>query len=305
MPSEEIRYLKREEIDIDRWNGCIDNAGNGLLYAYSFYLDAMCDNWDALVLNDYQAVMPLPWRKKFFIRYVYAPPFVQQLGLIGKTTQIDYHKLMKLVTNKFSYGDILFNAGNFIPQAFPIIKRTNYVLPLDQPYNQLASKFSADLKKNVTLSQKTKMEIVSGTDIEFTIKLFQNQYREKLTVITPPHFERLLNACRELQKRNLIFTRIIAGSENEVYAAGLFLKDKKRIYNILNSTTNAGRKTSANHYLLCSVLKEFSESDLLFDFEGSDLPGVKEFYLNFRPQYQPFFHHHFNTLPFPFRLLKK
>ncbi len=61
----------------------------------------------------------------------------------------------------------------------------------------------------------------------------------------------------------------------------------------------------ANHTLLNEVLKEFSERDLLFDFEGSDLPGVKEFYEYFGPVNQPYFHYHFNYLPFPLNLIKR
>ena len=47
-----IQYLSHEQIDKAKWDQCIDNASNGLIYAYSFYLDTMADNWDALVLND-------------------------------------------------------------------------------------------------------------------------------------------------------------------------------------------------------------------------------------------------------------
>jgi hypothetical protein len=56
---------------------------------------------------------------------------------------------------------------------------------------------------------------------------------------------------------------------------------------------------------MCEILKEFSGRNLLFDFEGSDLPGVKEFYECFGPIDQPYFHYHFNDLPFPLNLVKK
>ena len=36
---------------------------NGFSFALSWYLDASCDNWDALIADDYTAVMPLPYRK--------------------------------------------------------------------------------------------------------------------------------------------------------------------------------------------------------------------------------------------------
>jgi hypothetical protein len=68
-----IIYLERHEIDISKWDRCIVNAPNGLIYARSFYLDAMAENWSALVSDDYQYVMPLTWNKKFGIKYLYQP----------------------------------------------------------------------------------------------------------------------------------------------------------------------------------------------------------------------------------------
>jgi hypothetical protein len=73
----------------------------------------------------------------------------------------------------------------------------------------------------------------------------------------------------------------------------------------MNTTTAEGRKLKANHFLLNEVLKEFSGNKMIFDFEGSDLDGVKEFYQNFGPENQPYFHYHFNELPFPLNLVKK
>ena len=60
----QIHFLKRNEIDTEKWNTCIENATNGLIYSYNFYLDGLCDNWDALVADDYKFLFPLPWRKK-------------------------------------------------------------------------------------------------------------------------------------------------------------------------------------------------------------------------------------------------
>jgi len=80
----EIYYLRNSEIDKDSWNNCIEQAANGLIYGYSSYLDHMADNWDALVLNNYEAVMPLPWRRKAGISYVFQPFLSAQLGIFGK-----------------------------------------------------------------------------------------------------------------------------------------------------------------------------------------------------------------------------
>jgi hypothetical protein len=53
------------------------------------------------------------------------------------------------------------------------------------------------------------------------------------------------------------------------------------------------------------ILEEFTETPLLFDFEGSDLPGIKSFYEKFGATNQPYFHWHFNQLPFFLKRIKK
>src|SRR5687767_8915533 len=78
-----LQYLKRKEIDANKWNRCVDSAAHSLLYARTEYLDAMADHWNGLVLDDYKAVMPLPYRVKWGICYVAMPAFVQQLGIFS------------------------------------------------------------------------------------------------------------------------------------------------------------------------------------------------------------------------------
>ena len=69
-----IQYLKNKEIDFKKYDACIAAAINSRIYAYSWYLNIVADNWDALVLNDYEAVMPLPifrLKKAFFFKKQY------------------------------------------------------------------------------------------------------------------------------------------------------------------------------------------------------------------------------------------
>ena len=62
-----IKLINRKNIDDKRWNGCIHFAINALPYAYTWYLDNVCENWEGLVLDNYKAVMPLVYKKKFGI----------------------------------------------------------------------------------------------------------------------------------------------------------------------------------------------------------------------------------------------
>ena len=82
--ADQIEILSSSDINKEKWNHCISTNANGLIYSTTDYLDAMAQNWHGIVINDFQAVMPLPWKKKFGILYAYTPPFMQQLGVCGE-----------------------------------------------------------------------------------------------------------------------------------------------------------------------------------------------------------------------------
>ena len=46
-----IHYVKRKDLDLNKYDACINNAINSRIYGYSWYLDIVADNWDVLVLN--------------------------------------------------------------------------------------------------------------------------------------------------------------------------------------------------------------------------------------------------------------
>ena len=118
-------------------------------------------------------------------------------------------------------------------------------------------------------------------------------------------FTNFIILCLQLKKEGKCLVRKVINIEGELLAIALFLKNENRLYNIANSTTSLGRKTEANHYLMDRIIHEFSSSPLTLDFEGSDLPGVKTFYQKFGATVVPYFHWHFNVLPWWLKLLKK
>lgn len=96
-----IRYLKNNEIDVKKWDACVEQSPNGLLYASSFFLNNLC-MWDALVLNDYEAVMPLPKRKKWGVEYIYNPAYAAQCGVTGNNINTEIIQPLIINTPKRS-----------------------------------------------------------------------------------------------------------------------------------------------------------------------------------------------------------
>jgi hypothetical protein len=296
-----VRHLKRGDIDIDKWNGCIDEAPTGLVYAYSWYLDAMCDHWDALVLDDYAAVMPIPWRQKWRIKYVYTPAFVQQLGIISKVETGAAKEFVAQLYSIFRYGSYNFNFGN----ERTGIARTNFVLDLSPGHKSLAQAYTNDLKNNLKKASRSGLMYQNSTSFIHNLHLFQTHYADRLQGVEAEDFRKFQLLCANLDQSNKLVARHTTDTKGNIVSSALLLHVKNRLYLIMCTTTEVGRRLAAGHYLIDQIIQEFAGSNQVLDFEGSDLPGVFHFYQNFNPQNQPYCFHHWNHLPIPLRWLKK
>ena len=126
-----IEILPSKNIDKNKWNTCSQKAQNRLIYAEYDYLQGLTDNWLGIVVNDYEAIMPIPFRKKWGIRYCYDAPFVQQLGLFGSDDETLLKEVIQTVTKHIRYGDLFFNFGNKTTNILENVRTAeNYVLPL-------------------------------------------------------------------------------------------------------------------------------------------------------------------------------
>jgi hypothetical protein len=298
-----IQYLHNKDIDSVLWDECVSASGSNLIYGKTFFLDAMIPNWEAVVINDYSAVMPIPVRKKMGIKYIHYAAFTQQLGVFTNNLNIDINEIILAVAKRYNYGQLYLNHANGIVKN--ITTHTNYILPLNINHEQLYLNYKNDLKKNLKIAQQNNIIYTTKSNIELAIELYKNHYSHKHPEITDNDYKNLLTLTKQSNNLFKAYTRAAIGANNEVYSIALILEHNHRLYNILNTTTASGKQLSSNHFLLNEIIKEFSESNYILDFEGSDLPGVKSFYQKFSPKNEPYYIYKFNKLPFPLNILKK
>ena len=78
-----VIYLEHNSINKYKWDNCIKYAFNGIVYGFSWYLDRVSEDWEALIVGDYELVMPLTKVKKYRQYFLIQPPFTQQLGVFS------------------------------------------------------------------------------------------------------------------------------------------------------------------------------------------------------------------------------
>lgn len=303
MSTHDIRYLKRAELDIAKWDACIAESPNGLVYGYSSYLDAMAKHWDALILGDYEFVMPLTWNKKWTFSYLYQPPFTQQLGIFSRkeVTIALVYLFLKELEHRFRFGEIFLNHSNGYP-AFA--RHSNFILSLDSSYSNLYSNYKGDAVRNLSRARKFGLSYSKDSDLTSALNAYRTEYHGRISHLENSDYHRFEKLCGLMQQNRELIVRAVKNSDNDILAISVLLQKTKRLYLIQSTTFAEGRKKEANYYLIDQIIKEFANTNFLLDFEGSDIPGIAHFYSNFGSIDQPYFFYRFNHLPVAVRWLK-
>jgi hypothetical protein len=305
-----IDFLENNQIDKQRWDVCISNSPNSLLYARASYLDNIAPNWKGLIGENYDWVLPVTARSKWGFTYLYQPPLTQQLGVFAKaaSVEIPWANILGILKKKYRFWEINVNyltPVDVFPGDIRLSHATNFVLPLQTDYQNIRLNYHKDLIRNLKRSQQFRLVYKPEENFKLSIETYTKAYGNRMQHVTDQDYKRFTKICGQAAINNQVVCRKAVNQQNELMATVLLLTDGKRLYNMMNTTTAAGRKVEANHFLMDAVIREFAGQDLVLDFEGSDLPGVKSFYENFGGENQPYFMLKYNNLPWPLKLLKR
>ena len=279
MYKTQLYYKQSSEIETGKWNQCIDKAPNGLVYAYSFYMDFMADHWDAIILNDYEVVMPLPWRKKFGFHYLYQPAFTAQLGIFGNNlTREIAESFLKAIPSRYKLWEFPLNQGNlFQLENFHLQQRINYVLPLNKPYEDLYKNYRENIKRNIRKSTQYGCYAKSEVDVDNIIELAKQQPGSPQA----NELQKFKKLYEFLKAANLAKSYGVFSNTGELLASCAFVFSHNRAYYILVGNHPNGRTLGASHALIDAFIKDHANQNLLLDFEGSDIRNLAFFYSSF------------------------
>lgn len=299
-----IQYLSHQQIDKTKWDHCIDNAGNGLIYAYSFYLDQMAKHWDALVLNDYEAVMPLTWNKKYGICYLYQPFLTAQLGIFGRQiTGEMVSSFINSIPRKFRLVEIALNHANTGSAQVDTQLRMNYVLDLNHPIEFIQQQYRENIRRNIKKSLQAGCSVTKDFAAEKVIELALQQMKG-YDKDSAENVERLRKLYQLLHAKKMATTYGITLNK-EIVASCVFFFSHQRAYYILVGNHPNGKTTGASHALIDAFIQDHAGKNILLDFEGSDIPNLAFFYSSFGAKEEKYPFLQVNKLPFYLKWLKR
>lgn len=266
----------------------------------------MAKNWDALVQNDYEAVMPLTWNKKFGINYLYQPAFTACLGVFGKSiTAETVNSFLHAIPEKFKYWDIYFNPGNvFNFSDYNLYERKNFVLDLRGNYEKLFTDFKDNIKRNIKKSEKFSLLINNNIGIADVIMLAKEQ-ASAYAVPDENDFVNFNKLYQLLYSKEKAMSYAVFTKEKQLLAAAVFFFSHNRAYYILVGNHPNGKTLGASHALINAFIKDHAGENLLLDFEGSDIPSLAFFYSSFAAVEEKYSAVKLNKLPAVIKWFKR
>ncbi|MDD2634742.1 MAG: hypothetical protein PHW82_04515 [Bacteroidales bacterium] len=297
-----ISYLKHSEINKFLWDDKIIHSLNGTVYAMSWYLDVVSPNWEALVTNDYQFLMPLPVKSKYGFKYLTQPAISQQLGVFSEI-EIDNKVFQEFISKiPYKFYRLQFNSENVFKQN-PENLRPNYLLSLDKPFKELFAGYNKNCKRNIKKARSFSQTVYKNLKKEE----FWDFLQQNLNFLPPKGFIPVLQSLlNKLEKDNsATIWSVRKNNTNEIYAAVLLIQWKNKVYYLMPSSSDKGKESQAMVLLLNEFIEQNSNTNIIIDFEGSSIPGVERFYkgLGATPEYYPVIN--YNGLVFPFNKIIK
>lgn len=297
-----IRFIPHNDIDFDKWDDCVANAINGLIYPYSFYLNQVAAGWHALVQNDYEAVMPLPCRRKMGFDYIFQPHFVQQLGVFSAAPPSDsmVRDFVRAIPSRFRFVNYNLNTYNQL-KALPrehLTSRVTYELDMIQPYSQIQQNYSSQTHRNLKKAIKEKVFVTPNSEPIPIIESFRQYRGARLSGMTDAHYHML---------KHLIYSGLHRGdtqvysaytAQNSFCAGVVFFRSHHKSILIFSGSTPEARKNGAMTAIVDQYIQDHAQQNLTLDFEGSNEKNLARFYRGFGSKECVFLQLRINNFPF-------
>ena len=280
------------------------------IFSKDWWMDATCgeDNWDVLVVEkggEIVASMPIYIKSKYGLKYITQAKLTQTNGIHIRypknqrySKRLSFEKeVMNGIIDQLEELDIAYyqqsfnySVTNWLPfywRGFEQTTRYTYVIEnlsdLDRVYNGFSKVVRKNIKKanplaNVYLSNDTKKFYQINT---MTFERQGLQIRYSLE-----YLKRIDEICKKNDCRRIIFAEDAQGN---IHSGSYIIWDDISVYQLMSGIDPRFRNSEFKTLLIMEALKLANQIGIKFDFEGSMMEGVEEYFRKFGAIQKPYF----------------
>lgn len=300
-----INYLEREDLDLKKYDDCIQQSIQFNVFGFSWYLNTICDQWGAYILNDYDAVMPVPWRKKVCLKYVYPPFWMIHLGIYSKNYEDENEFLIELFGD-FKFVELRMNTKNSFSmfKKFQIEKKTQ-IISLNKGYEEIRGTYNRNRRRELQRAIKLDLTERWEDTPDGFISLFKKNVGKRIRKVKESDYKNLQELINNCLKRRVGELLTIYDKDNHLVSGAFFLKQKNRVTELVCASDFNNRKNGANTFMNDRAIYKYQKHFEVFDFGGGSMKKIAKYYKSFGGIDEKYMFIKYNNLPFFLRLFKR
>lgn len=288
--SGQLQLIDKDTLDYDKWDALLKKT-TASVYNQRYYLDALAENWCAIVLGDYQGGMAIPYSVRVGVKGIFTPNFIRSLDWMGEKP-IDFNELEVLLKKRFKRGN--FNTNELLfshssEQVYQTIGTENEL--------QVGSQTKRSIKK----FEKTGL-LIEPVSIEEALPIVVSELKAKVKSLTSIDFQRFEQLLLKYDRRQC-FCFGIRGEQ--LHAAIILIEWNGEVLHIKSGVDEFGKQNGLMHALMYNVIRESISNGKQFSFEGSFVPSVRQFNLGFGATDRVYYNWKWDNSPWWFNMLLK
>ena len=204
------------------------------------------------------------------------------------------------------YIDIHLNSINGpITHEFNYSARNNFTLDMSRSYVHLLAGYHRNCRRNLQKAVHAGLEVKSGP----TPAVFTSFVERNLDKKVQDMGKKISPVIREITQASIQQgvgeIKGVYKPNGKMVAAGWFIYDMGRCFFSVCASTREGRDNQSMYLLVDHVIETRSGKSEIFDFTGSNIPGVAYFNAGFGASKSTYLAARRNQLPWPLNILKR
>ncbi len=285
-----MKFIERTEIDVEKWNALVGKEKEAHFFSYSWYLDAVAENWCLLTDESYSKGIALPYTKRVGVEILYVPIFSRSMRAMGELSNSD----LDMIRERFKVIELATTTNIFGTQ-----KMRFHQTIVDFESRKLSSQAKRSLKK----AANSGVEVTKNDSFELIFAAIEAELQGKFQGVNAERIERLKKLFEGAQAEG--FLKVFEVSDGKETGGIVCLVDENQVLYVKGACPENLKKNGGMYLALNSAIEFAHEHNLKFDFGGSNVKGVQRFNKNLGGLDQPYFYYEKNNAPIWFRLARK
>lgn len=269
------------------------------IFLKDWWLDAVCPDWDAVLAkngDNVSGIWPYRLERKINVSilrdqaltpymgpYVFYPPDLKRTkrdSFQHDTITALLEALPEVKVWHVSAFPGLKQVGLFAAYDFDVQVRQTFIMPLQDPIEDIFSRLHEDYRRNVRKADK-ELTITNEPEMLFQLWGYQKatlDRKQVRTLFTQQQMQTIFDACIQHDSAALW----VARKEGEIQAMMWHVWDDTKGYYLMGSNNPDSKDSRAMTALLWHAIEHSKTIGKAgFDFEGSMDPGVEKFFRSF------------------------